>query len=55
MAEKSTQLKAEEKLVEVLLSKKGPSEEVLTFLKEFARTYHVEPSLPDQLNATILN
>ncbi|MBS7121821.1 MULTISPECIES: hypothetical protein [Dysgonomonas] len=55
MADKSTQLKAEEKLVEVLLSKKGPSEGTLDFLKQFARTYHVEPSLPDQLNATILN
>lgn len=55
MADKSTQLKAEEKLVEVLLSKKGTSEGTLDFLKQFARTYHVEPSLPDQLNATILN
>ena len=55
MAEKSTQLKAEEKLVEVLLSKKGPSKKTLDFLENFARTYHVEPSLPDQLNATILN
>lgn len=55
MAEKSTQLKAEKELVEVLLSNKGPSEETLDFLKKFARTYHVESTLPEQLNATILN
>lgn len=52
---KSTQLKDDQKLMEVLTTEKGPSSNTLDFLKKFARSYHVEPSVPDPLNATILN
>ncbi|WP_157257465.1 hypothetical protein [Dysgonomonas macrotermitis] len=55
MTEKTTQVKADENLVETLLSNKGPSEETLDFLKAFARAYHADTTLPNSLNATILN
>ncbi|MBF0577521.1 hypothetical protein [Dysgonomonas sp. GY617] len=55
MDEKSTQVTGDEKLVEMLENKKGPSEETLNFLRMFAHSYYVEPSLPESLNATCLN
>lgn len=32
-----------------------PSERAISFLKMFARTYHVEPSLPEGLRGLVLN
>ncbi|MEN9919723.1 MAG: hypothetical protein RL662_2159 [Bacteroidota bacterium] len=53
MDENSTYVKTDEKV----LRQKGeePSSETLDYLKMFARSYFVEPSLPETFNAANMN
>jgi hypothetical protein len=36
-------------------NKLNPSPRSVSFIRQFARTYHVEPRLPKSINAVILN
>lgn len=55
MDENSTQKYHIGDIMDSVILEEEPSVQTLDFLKTFARTYYVEPSLPDQMNEVCVN
>lgn len=51
----STDLKIKRKCAADFLMGEGPERETLDFLRQFARSYHVEPSLDANLCGMLMN